>query len=544
MAMPRVMSDTSMSSLDSSGGDAWGNWGRKRRGGKGKGKGKGKRQRKGHTSHTRGPTGKQLYGGGGEGGGGGGEGNLPHLGYSGLWSSEDSTGDGNAFGAGVVSSDGFSGFSGRSSLGSASIASSAGSSAGSMFEGVAARSEFLASVSDVRRYVHGVVNASWFKISIFVVILANTLIISLQTSRTIKFSTGWYFAAIDSVFLGIYTLELLLKLYVYRLKYFTSGWNWLDAIIVLLSYLEYVQFLVASFSTINPRIFRLLRIFRAFRALRALRVLRTISFLKHLQIIVSTLLSSIPALGSTVLILCLVLYIFAIIGRSLYGEIYPSRFGSLGRSFFSLFQLLTLDDWFEFYDTIKDRDPTILIYLITFILLETFIFINLFIAVLVNNLTEASKATSKFYRRKRRQRRGAIASAVPNPAPGTTPGGILPTEFDADADPLAPAAAAATAGAMAGGLAGLGHLSQTGDMNDSHASLVASGLDGSSVFGPTEGRSIDAYYPNSGVALREKQLHSQFFQLLASLEHNLDVHNSQQKSLDDLVDLAEEDDPE
>ena len=161
-------------------------------------------------------------------------------------------------------------------------------------------------------------------------------------------------------------------------------------------------------------------------------------FLKNLQIIVSTVLQSIPALGSIVILISLVLCIhththeydnilnipystqnvmlnksldcvdiFAIIGRGLYGEVDPDRFGNLGRACFTLFQLITLDDWFFMYSTIRDEHPGtctctcmywayrlwcathdykisplyaehrhILLYLVLFIILETFIFIK------------------------------------------------------------------------------------------------------------------------------------------------------------------------
>ena len=115
-----------------------------------------------------------------------------------------------------------------------------------------------------------------------------------------------------------------------------------DLFIVVASFMEYIQFAVQSLSTLNPKILRVLRVFRAVRAVRALRVLRTISFLKNLQVgvrpascqlcfkplplrvawltgnqqlcsttlsrqvIVSTLLNSIPAMGSIILLLFLV----------------------------------------------------------------------------------------------------------------------------------------------------------------------------------------------------------------------------------------------
>ena len=55
--------------------------------------------------------------------------------------------------------------------------------------------------------------------------------------------------------------------------------------------------------------------------------------------------------------LCCVLDIFAIIGRGLYGEVDPDRFGNLAQACFTLFQLMTLDDWFYMYTDVRDRHP-------------------------------------------------------------------------------------------------------------------------------------------------------------------------------------------
>lgn len=152
-------------------------------------------------------------------------------------------------------------------------------------------------------------------------------------------------------------------------------------------------------------------------------------FLKNLNVIVLTLLESIPAIGAIVItislvlckFLCLVtlglhlqlllqwLYcftcnwpqaiiyfnidIFAVIGRDLYGAVDPARYGNLGKAVFTLFQLITLDDWFKMYSDINPGEvwllsglvflcfytgqEHILVFLILFIAIETLIFIKL-----------------------------------------------------------------------------------------------------------------------------------------------------------------------
>ena len=48
---------------------------------------------------------------------------------------------------------------------------------------------------------------------------------------------------------------------------------------------------------------------------------------------------------------------FAVIGRGLFYEVAPTRFGTLGKAFFTLFQLITLDDWFYMYSDVVAKSP-------------------------------------------------------------------------------------------------------------------------------------------------------------------------------------------
>lgn len=82
--------------------------------------------------------------------------------------------------------------------------------------------------------------------------------------------------------------------------------------------------------------------------------------------------------------------IFAIIGVTLYRDVSP-YFSNLWTALFTMFELLTLDNWFDKYDQAKDRAPTMILFLMVFIVVETFIFINLFVAVICNNLEQAQK---------------------------------------------------------------------------------------------------------------------------------------------------------
>eukprot|EP00002_Diphylleia_rotans_P007019 TRINITY_DN1649_c0_g1_i7.p1 TRINITY_DN1649_c0_g1~~TRINITY_DN1649_c0_g1_i7.p1 ORF type:complete len:414 (+),score=85.66 TRINITY_DN1649_c0_g1_i7:152-1393(+) len=340
------------------------------------------------------------------------------------------------------------------------------------------RKRMIMQWSPLRQYFLKIVESSKFNNTILFVIMLNTIIIAIQTDKATEIKAGWYLSFVDNIFLGIYFTELLIKAFVFRSNYFKSGWNTFDFVIVLTSFVDWLRFGLATAASFNPKIFRLLRVFRAVRALRGLRALRAVSFLQSLQIIVSTLLKSIPALSSIVMLLFLILFIFAVIGRNLYGDVVPENFGSIWTALFSLFSVMTLDDWFQIYRSGVERDPTIIIYLICFIILETFIFINLFIAVIVNNLQASQSHLRKKLKKAKAQEE--LGDELKSP---TT----------------------------------------------SHKKKLMEGNSGP--------KSIDDYYAEETMAHRQKQLMGHYFMLLAALENNTDIYETQQRVLDELVDV-------
>lgn len=130
--------------------------------------------------------------------------------------------------------------------------------------------------------------------------------IGVQTDKYTVMEAGWYFSFFDACLLGVYLLESALKLFVFRLAFFDSSWNIFDLFIVVTSLFEVLfTLLIGAFSTgFDLKTFRILRVFRTLRALRSLRALRTISFFQKLQIILSALVKSIPAMASISFFLC------------------------------------------------------------------------------------------------------------------------------------------------------------------------------------------------------------------------------------------------
>jgi hypothetical protein len=89
-------------------------------------------------------------------------------------------------------------------------------------------------------------------------------------------------------------------------------------------------------------------------------------------------------MASITFIMIIITCISAIIARSLFGDICPEKFNNLVNTFFSLFTLLTLDDWYSIYQVCAEREYANfqLIFCLIYIFIINFILLNLLMAVL------------------------------------------------------------------------------------------------------------------------------------------------------------------
>ncbi|ORZ29578.1 Ion transport protein-domain-containing protein [Catenaria anguillulae PL171] len=358
--------------------------------------------------------------------------------------------------------------------------------------------------------MYNVIVSKFFSNSILLIIISNTVLMALQTTEANK-NYGWYFDVIDQAFLGLYIMEAGIKLYAFRIAYFRSGWNSFDFVIVGVSIISVLlPYIIAASSVgFNISILRLLRVFRAFRALRSLRVLRTISILRSLQTIVETVLRSIPALSSIVALMVLILYIFAVIARSSYASVDKQRFGSLATAAFRLFSVMTLDEWSSMYmEGQAKQDGTLFFFLFAFVLFQAFILLNLFVAVIVSNLSNGQKKSLQ------RMQRAATPGA---PLPDPTPLALAAKDTTASQDKLA-----------------ADTLSQSKRVTTAVRLLVNG--DGSSQQAQT---SVDMFYPPT-MSVQKKHQISHYFALMALLEHNWRAAERQMTVLRDLVDLLQD----
>jgi voltage-gated sodium channel len=127
------------------------------------------------------------------------------------------------------------------------------------------------------------------------------------------------------------------------------------------------------------------------RSLRVLRVLRLINKVQSMRRVVKGLLGSLASLGSVIGLMLIVFYVSAVVSTNLFSAEFPDWFGNLGASFFTLFQVMTLESWSEgIARPVMAKFPYAWIFFISFIMIATFTVVNLFIAAIVDSFSSTS----------------------------------------------------------------------------------------------------------------------------------------------------------
>ncbi|KXS17239.1 hypothetical protein M427DRAFT_68641 [Gonapodya prolifera JEL478] len=252
-------------------------------------------------------------------------------------------------------------------------------------------------------------DSDYFRLVIFVIILANSVLIALQTDPELTTKYGHIFQIVDQLFIGIFIMEILFKWYVDFWGFWSSGWHWFDFVLVGAS-LAGGTLAFAS----NGRILRILRV------LRALRSLRSLAFLQGLQMIVQTVVDSLLDMVNIVLLLLIVMFIFAVLGTTLFADHDSQHWGDLGATMFTLFILITQDSWVDIFDTLeaKGQFSVAAAYFGAFIIIGAFVFQNLIVAVVVTNLESSYDEAKKAEKAKHRQLRSESAIAAQKQAEG------------------------------------------------------------------------------------------------------------------------------
>jgi len=218
--------------------------------------------------------------------------------------------------------------------------------------------------------IRTLVESNRFQRFIIAVIIVNAVTLGLETSPSAVAAAGGLLWMLDRIALSIFVVEIALKLVVYRHNFFRDGWNVFDFLVVSVTLAPAGEGVAVL------------------RALRILRALRLVSVVPSMRKVVNALLKAIPGMISVLTLLLLVFYIAAVMATKLFAESFPDWFGSLGASFYTLFQIMTLESWsMGIVRPVMEVYPLAWLFFVLFILLTTFAVLNLFIAIVVDAMS-------------------------------------------------------------------------------------------------------------------------------------------------------------
>ncbi|MCR9143586.1 MAG: ion transporter [bacterium] len=241
-----------------------------------------------------------------------------------------------------------------------------------------------------------ITEAGWFQHTITGVILLAAVVVGLETYPDIVKAHYDLLHFLNQAILIIFIAEIAFKmiaLFPRPLDFFKDPWNVFDFIIV-----------AAALMPIDSQYVTVLRL------ARLLRVLRLVRAVPRLQVLVGALIKSIPSMGYVAILLFLMFYIYAVAATFLFGTNDPHHFRELPISFVSLFRAVTLEDWtdlmyiqmygcanygyvgsqVEALCTNSQPMPVVgAAFFISFVLLGTMIFLNLFVGVILAGMDEA-----------------------------------------------------------------------------------------------------------------------------------------------------------
>ena len=246
--------------------------------------------------------------------------------------------------------------------------------------------------------------ARWFELGITAIIIINSILIGVETytaDPTIKL--------IQTIILGIFTFEILMRFIAADSvkAFFTDGWNIFDLTLVLIGYIPETIFANAS-------------AMMALRVVRVFRVLRLLRATKEIKVMITVLVKSMSALFYNVVMFCIFVYLFAIVGVGLFrlpdpstlsGEQLanyetlmevapnspsnsPDPYGTLHEATFTLFRALTGEDWTDLrynlvtasrLGVIKVSPTVITLFHVLWFTLSAFLLLNLVVGAIVNN---------------------------------------------------------------------------------------------------------------------------------------------------------------
>lgn len=222
------------------------------------------------------------------------------------------------------------------------------------------------------------VDSDRFNQAIAGVIVANAVVLGLETYPAVMSDYGRTLLRLNELFYLVFLTELILRFASYGRRpqdFFRSGWNVFDLVVIgavaIPGVREQAQLL---------------------RLLRLARIVRLVRFLPDARILVLTVVKSIPSVFSMVVLTLVLMFVYGMVGWSVFGDALPDTWGNIGRSMLTLFILLTLENFPTYLAEGEQVTPFAPVFFVSYVLLAAFIVFNLLIGIVIGSMEKARQA--------------------------------------------------------------------------------------------------------------------------------------------------------
>jgi voltage-gated sodium channel len=229
--------------------------------------------------------------------------------------------------------------------------------------------------SPIVRLCADIADSTAFNLFIFAVILANAVVLGLETYDGVVRDTGELLPTLNDVFLGIFVVELAIRLVAFGSRpggFFRSGWNVFDFVVILASFAPGLRE--------NTTLLRLARLGR---------VLRIVRLLPDLRVLTIAIGRSLPGVVSLAVLAVLVLFIYGMVGWTIFADHAPEQYGTISEAMLTLFVTLTLENLPDQIALGRELSEWTILYFVSYALVAAFLLFNILIGVVINSLEEA-----------------------------------------------------------------------------------------------------------------------------------------------------------
>lgn len=233
----------------------------------------------------------------------------------------------------------------------------------------------------MREFFLKIRNNNLFEGFIISIILISAIFVGFRTyEESLNPEIFLYISYLDYAVTIIFVIEILIRIIAEKniFNFFKQPWNVFDFFIVSIS-------LIPIESLDSILLARLVRVFR---------LLRLVSFIPQFRILIESFITAIPRVGYILLFMFVEFYIFAAIGSILFSEISPLHWGNVGLAMLTLFQTATLEGWPDLMYQSLEVQRFSWIFFVVFIILNSLVFMNMIIGVIIDVIVKANENES------------------------------------------------------------------------------------------------------------------------------------------------------